>query len=147
MALAGLAVLIATVVAYFLQWYQMRRGWQAQNFFELNRDLQSPEQRLARRTIFQAKGAQRPYTQWSQDEGDAADLVFQLLNLAAYLNAKENIPSGALKQVWGATILKAYVAGEDRLRDRRKVDPSLWPFLDQFVDALQAELPPPAFAG
>ena len=122
-----------------IQIKNMRRGWQAQNALEMARDLQSDEQRQARRTIYGLKGDGVPYRSWSDSQKHAATVAVQQLNTAAYLAQIDLIPPNMLEDNWGQVFRNVYTAALPRIEDRRSQgETNLWKaFTDLAEDLLK----------
>ena len=114
----ALAAVIVTALVGIYQTRRMGQAWQAAAAIEIARELQSQTQRGARQTIYSLKGNEVPYAQWSTEEKEDADSVFQLLNTAAYLRKRRYLPRGMLEDLWGAAFVRCYNAAHERIEDR-----------------------------
>ena len=140
------SLVVAVLAASFAgaQVVRMRQAWQAQNALEVARDLDSEEQREARRALYGLKAAQVPYIKWKISDKETADRVLQRLNTAAYLADKRLLPPGMLEENWSGVYRNVYRAAEDRIAERDVLGAThLWRSFRVLAMSLIAELGEP----
>jgi len=140
--LSAVSLVIALCAAGFagLQVLRMRQTWQAQNALEVARDLQSKEQREARRDLYVLKARDTPYQDWTRADRHNADHVLQQLNTAAYLSEQRLLPSKMLEENWNGVFRNAYRAAQPRIEDRvvTRGARNLWGPFDRFAKRMIA---------
>jgi hypothetical protein len=140
-----IVLVLATVVAYYLQWQVMRANSRATALFEIAKQTQSGEQRGARKTLYRLAALKAPLDVWRPEDREASDVVVQLMNSAAYFESRGMFPKGALEGNWGEVFHRVLVASREQVAFRRVAQPDLWkPFTD-FAERISRGKPDPVF--
>jgi hypothetical protein len=119
LALSIISLVVAVSAAGFagLQVIRMRQTWQAQNALEVARDIQSNDQREARRRLYVLKARGTDYGSWTLAQKHEVDTAIQQLNTAAYLGEQRLLPPRMLEENWNVVFRQVYRAAEPRIND------------------------------